>query len=398
MRFVLLALLLACFVQPVHAADVDLSISAGDITFSKSPLVAGDKVRMYAEIKNVGEEDVSGYVSFFQGSTPIGDSQVISVRAHGTPEEVYVDFTVPSGPFNMRAEIRGTDPVDAQPSNNVAITKLYTPIMDDDRDGVANESDNCPASKNANQADADKDGQGDTCDADDDNDGLSDDVEKEIGTDRTKKDTDGDGVNDPDDAYPLDSTKTKEAPPAPVVVPKPTPTPAPKPTPTPAVSSKPAEQQKEEVGSSVTPSEEAPLPEEVSLVEPERTRDVAYAGTTSLGAVFAYTRLNWNTFGFDLLIPLRSGERLEWNFGDGVTSGQERVQHTFAASGSYTVTVRRIAQDGTVSEDSAEVTVPFFTLHNRLILAMTGVLILALLAGGLAAFRLRTGRREEDDF
>lgn len=398
MRFIIVAFLFSCFVAfPARAAGTDLSIVAGDISFSKNPLVAGDRVRLYAAIKNPGTEDVSGYVSFFQGSTPVGDSQVISVRAGGTPEEVYVDFTVPSGAFNIRAEIRATDPADQQPSNNVAITNLFTPIMDDDRDGIANELDNCPSAKNANQADADRDGMGDSCDPDDDNDGLSDDVETELGTDRTKKDTDSDGVNDPDDAYPLDGTKTKEPPPAPAPVqtPKPTPsTSAPKPTA--AVTAVPS--------ALPTPTSSAPLPgdapsDQVEVTDLVEETSLLYAGEISPGAVFSYSRVAWNQFHFEVLAPLREGERLEWDFGDGATSGLRAVDHIYRASGSYTVEVRRVAADGTVSEDHADVDVPFFTLNNRLVLAAIGVLLLALLAGGLAAFRLRgthLKKREEE--
>ena len=56
--------------------------------------------------------------------------------------------------------------------------------------------------------DTDADNIGDNADVDDDNDGWSDSQEQSRGTDPLRKDTDGDGVNDPQDYYPLDPLKS----------------------------------------------------------------------------------------------------------------------------------------------------------------------------------------------
>jgi hypothetical protein len=87
---------------------------------------------------------------------------------------------------------------------------------DDDGDGVADATDNCPTTSNANQADADGDGTGDACDADDDGDGVADatdncpavananqsDLDNDGIGDACDADDDGDGVADVDDACP----------------------------------------------------------------------------------------------------------------------------------------------------------------------------------------------------
>ena len=51
----------------VLAVDYDLKINQADIYFSKDVLIAGDSVRIYAKVRNVGSKDMIGYVSFFSG-------------------------------------------------------------------------------------------------------------------------------------------------------------------------------------------------------------------------------------------------------------------------------------------------------------------------------------------
>ncbi|HEX8086211.1 MAG TPA: hypothetical protein VF529_18100 [Solirubrobacteraceae bacterium] len=75
-------------------------------------------------------------------------------------------------------------------------------LPDHDRDGVANEADDCLFVVNADQANSDGDPSGDACDADDDDDGLSDALEADFRTDPRRADTDGDGRSDRDDACP----------------------------------------------------------------------------------------------------------------------------------------------------------------------------------------------------
>lgn len=363
-RLILRTLLLLLVPLWAHAANPDLAISANDIRFSKETLVAGQSVRLYARIQNVGDEDMSGYVTFFQGNAILGNSQVISLLANGVPEEVYIDFIVPAGTFNIRAELKGSEPQDVNPANDIAITGMIEPVQDGDGDGVADGKDNCPQLSNPTQADADQDGLGDACDSDDDNDGLSDEVEAELGTNQTKKDTDEDKVEDADDAYPSDATKQKIDPAPPV--------------------KKAFEQIVGQVAKSIQTEQKevtvTPISTETSDAQPDVVVETL---TFSPHAVFSYSHDRWNTYTFRVSSALED-QHYEWDFGDGVRSNKIEVTHVYDRSGAYPVSLTVQDAQGRTSVEKATVFVPFFSLENRMVVVMIILLIVLLTASGWA--------------
>lgn len=408
-RLLSILILALVFAAPAGAVqyDYDLGISPDDISFS-GPIVSGQQVRVYIGVHNYGKKDASGFVTIHQGQKLIGDSQVASVRANGFIDEVFVDFVVPEGTFNLRAELRGQTPDDLNSANDVALTTLYIPQKDTDHDGIpdvddpdadgdgltadqerirgtdplnpdtdgdgVNDKDDDFPTNPAETVDSDGDGIGDIVDTDDDNDGCTDAQEQRLGTSRTNPDTDGDGVRDCVDEYPLDPSRSKKP-----VTPAPKPATAPTPVPTPA-----AEVQATATAAASTDTP-APVQQEANDQPEDVSADPAQA-RTRVGVVA--NRRTWNSFDFMVYtagLPL-SADSVHWDFGDGTGAAGQRAEHRFARPGSYRVALTAQDQLGNDYRAQQTIVISYFHLGNWRFSGVLGVLLaLLILAAAILA-------------
>lgn len=232
---------LAAFVLPfaAHAFTYDVGITHAGVTFTPSPFFVGERVRIYAMVRNFGDRDVEGSIFFSENGIAIGTPPPFSAKARGAEEEVWVEWqpgTVGERQIFVRV-VSAAEMRDEDLANNEMIVPVF---VDRDSDG---------------------DRIGDRADGDDDNDGLPDAWEESHGlnprdaSDATR-DPDGDGRStvdeyragtDPFTAPPAarggggtsgggGGSGGTGAPPAPKPVIAPVPTTPPAPTPKPATA------------------------------------------------------------------------------------------------------------------------------------------------------------------
>lgn len=327
-----------------NAAGVDLGIRQNSIQFSKelNNIIKGEKLRVYTSVTNFDTGDASAQVFFYLDATPIGTAQV-SLKANGVDDDVYLDFTAPEHDFRIYVELKDINPLDADSSNNQALSVLVHVQDDRDRDGL-----------------------GDDVDMDDDGDGLTDEQEAVLGTDKNNPDTDGDGVMDSQDVYPLDSKKSKKEEPK-------------------------IEKSKTPQQSTFIPAQkEAPKQEAEKKTEgaSELIKDFYKSPAIELlkDVHIKAQQVNWNTYFFTFTTN-GEGVNLDqlqytWDFGDG-TQSDKIGNHTFSRSGTYYATLKVKGPWNNYLYDNVVVKINFWSVYNYWFwLIVLAVILIIFLSSG----------------
>ncbi|PIR93861.1 hypothetical protein COT97_04340 [Candidatus Falkowbacteria bacterium CG10_big_fil_rev_8_21_14_0_10_39_11] len=335
--------------------NYDVGISSQDIFFSRpfGEIVELQPIRIYARIVNWGNEDVFASVAFYGGSELIGTTQEVSVRAAGLADEVFVDWRTPVDDFYITAKIQNVRPGDQNLINNEAQTVLIRPKGDLDRDGIADEYDD-----------------------DDDNDGLTNEQENQMGTDPLNQDSDGDGVNDNQDFYPNDRTRSQEE----VIEPEPEPV-----EPEPALVEEPKNDPQPKPELTEQPNTEVKNNNQVDKEKDvvKDSEEVAYPNLPleqKLLTASNVTRVNieleqigWGEYRYAFTSDDSAADvdqmNFIWEFDDGFTMKRNGV-HAFSRPGVHFVKLSVDGPYGNNITDTEVVSVPFWSFANIYVWAL----------------------------
>jgi hypothetical protein len=169
-RLVSLAILLliASGTTPVGAEELNAGFVQG-LWYAHDPVIAGEPTRIYVALRNNTDTDLTGTVRFTDNGSRIGVAYVSALP--GRIVEAWVDWTPAYGEHTVAASLTnvqvhaiGESPETGEVANTLSETKIFVDY-DTDKDGLLNE-----------------------IDLDDDGDTVSDEAERERGTNPLKAD------------------------------------------------------------------------------------------------------------------------------------------------------------------------------------------------------------------
>lgn len=120
---VVASVLIAPLPSDATPLEYDVSLSPGSMVFVPRDIYAGERVRIYANIANLGSKDVTGQVGFYQGANLLAPPHPFSLRADSVTEDVWIDWMPTEGRYNIMVKV-DTDIPDQSPSNNAFLTPM----------------------------------------------------------------------------------------------------------------------------------------------------------------------------------------------------------------------------------------------------------------------------------
>jgi|SRR3989344_1066893 len=241
-------------VLPIMAQGAQMGFVKSNIWASKFNALVDDNITIYSILVNGESDNLEGNVIFIENSTgeAVGSPKPFTLPGDGSSSVLSAVWKAKVGEHRFRAKIVNgvkidrtgvrtplgteilselTDVVivkvdsdhDGVPDDQEVVNGTNPNNPDTDGDGLNDHVDPNPINRDTDgdgdpdgtdpaptnhdiftPPDVDRDGISDKKDSDMDNDGLYNWVEGSKGTDQRKYDTDGDGVGDKEDAYPLD--------------------------------------------------------------------------------------------------------------------------------------------------------------------------------------------------
>ncbi|MBN2086930.1 PKD domain-containing protein [Candidatus Peregrinibacteria bacterium] len=343
-----ISIFLTCllFAFPVLAQQYnkDLSLEEGSVQ-TVSDVLVGKTIRIYATVTNNSGFDLSGVVKFYDENKQafIGSDQAVSVISNKT-DDVFVDWSSGVvGNHTISVRVLPWDENGDNPNNNKVTKTIFVDVdsdadgtgdrndPDDDNDGVNDVNDAFPLDPNES-VDTDGDGIGDNADTDDDNDGVPD-ISDLFPLDPNESiDSDGDGVGDNSDAFPSNPNESIDS-------------------------------DSDGVGdnSDLDNQNHGPIPQ----ITTEKT-------TVSKGSIVTFNALQ----SYD-----PDGEIVSfiWDFDDGTTEEGVVIDHIFEKTGTYKVSLLTEDDKGETREGVVEIKV---VLKWQLIALLIVTLLLILLIAG----------------
>lgn len=330
-------LIVAIFTPGLTSAEsfsYDLGVTLNEITFSKQKFIVGQSVRIYGVVHNYGQNDITGHVAFYLSDRLIGEPQLISSRASGFPEEVFVNWIIPDHPFNVAFKIMDTSPEDQNPVNNQTLTAIVTPLRDTDGDGVSDDSDNCPNLANADQRDSKGNGIGDAC---------------------------------------------RPAPPPPqAAVTSPAPTSPKVNNSLPLASSSSISKTLKQSNSSPVKDTKPVAPKPKVQEKPAEPVNLIVDSSVEWQPVLDYTQLDWNLYKFSGIVnlPVSDDFKYSWQFGDNQTSREREVIHQYGNYGKFQVTLTVSSPDGREKSLTQIIEISFLNWGNARFKLLLVILVL----------------------